>query len=91
MTPLLALTTSIAVLGGIDTYLTGTILPIPVWVTFIAWASFFACGGGQPASSDRSPRTRSGSSFPASVCLPSRLFQTQQHSPDFVSVLGAAQ
>ncbi|WFU31708.1 DUF1097 domain-containing protein [Bradyrhizobium brasilense] len=46
MTPLLALTTSIAVLGGIDTYLTATILPIPVWVTFIAWASFFACGGG---------------------------------------------
>lgn len=23
-----------------------TILPIPVWVIFIAWASFFACGGG---------------------------------------------
>jgi hypothetical protein len=46
MTPLIALTISIAVLGGIDTYLTGTILPIPVWVTFIAWASFFACGGG---------------------------------------------
>src|ERR1700712_5492174 len=46
MTPLIALTVSIAVLGGIDTYLTATILPIPVWVTFIAWASFFACGGG---------------------------------------------
>jgi hypothetical protein len=46
MTPLLALTTSIAILGGIDTYLTATVLPIPVWVTFIAWASFFACGGG---------------------------------------------
>jgi hypothetical protein len=46
MTPLLALTTSIAVLGGLDTYLTATVLPIPVWVTFIAWASFFACGGG---------------------------------------------
>jgi Protein of unknown function (DUF1097) len=46
MKPLFALTISIAVLGGIDTYLTATILPIPVWVTFIAWASFFACGGG---------------------------------------------
>lgn len=46
MTPLIALTISIAVLGGVDTYLTATILPIPVWVTFIAWASFFACGGG---------------------------------------------
>ena len=47
MTPLVALTISIAVLGGVDTYLTATVLPIPVWVTFIAWASFFACGGGQ--------------------------------------------
>jgi Protein of unknown function (DUF1097) len=46
MKPLFALTTSIAILGGIDTYLTATVLPIPVWVTFIAWASFFACGGG---------------------------------------------
>lgn len=46
MKPLFALTTSIAILGGLDTYLTATILPIPVWVTFIAWASFFACGGG---------------------------------------------
>jgi hypothetical protein len=46
MKPLFALTTSIAILGGVDTYLTATVLPIPVWVTFIAWASFFACGGG---------------------------------------------
>ena len=43
----LALATSIAVLGGLDTFLTATVLPIPVWVTFIAWASFFACGGGR--------------------------------------------
>lgn len=47
MSPLIALTISIAVLGGMDTYLTATVLPIPVWVTFIAWASFFACGGGK--------------------------------------------
>lgn len=46
MPPTLALASSIAVLGGLDTYLTATALPIPVWVTFIAWASFFACGGG---------------------------------------------
>ncbi len=46
MSPTLALAISIAVLGGLDTYLTATLLPIPVWVTFIAWASFFACGGG---------------------------------------------
>jgi Protein of unknown function (DUF1097) len=26
--------------------LTATVLPIPVWVNFIAWASFFASGGG---------------------------------------------
>jgi hypothetical protein len=48
MPPVLALATSIAILGGLDTYLTATVLPIPVWVTFIAWASFFACGGGVP-------------------------------------------
>jgi hypothetical protein len=44
--PLIALTVSITVLACLDTYLTATILPIPVWVTFIAWASFFAYGGG---------------------------------------------
>lgn len=41
-----ALSISIGVLGGIDTYLTATVIPVPVWVTFIAWASFFALGGG---------------------------------------------
>lgn len=46
MPPLAALTLSITILAAIDTYLTATILPLPVWVTFIAWASFFACGGG---------------------------------------------
>lgn len=43
----LAAMTSLGVLGAIDTFLTATVLPVPVWVTFIAWASFFACGGGQ--------------------------------------------
>lgn len=46
--PLVASMVSLGVLGAIDTFITATILPVPVWVTFIAWASFFACGGGQP-------------------------------------------
>jgi hypothetical protein len=37
---------SIGALGALDTYLTATILPLPVFVTFIAWASFFILGGG---------------------------------------------
>lgn len=41
-----ALTISIGVLGGIDVYLTATLIPVPVWVTFTAWASFFIVGGG---------------------------------------------
>ena len=41
-----AMTISIGILGGIDVFLTATIFPIPVWITFTAWASFFACGGG---------------------------------------------
>ncbi|ASS58121.1 DUF1097 domain-containing protein (plasmid) [Rhizobium leguminosarum] len=46
MPPLVAAMISLGVLGAIDTYITATIFPVPVWVTFIAWASFFACGGG---------------------------------------------
>lgn len=46
MTKTAALTLSIGILAVIDTFLTATILPVPVWVTFIAWASFFAVGGG---------------------------------------------
>jgi hypothetical protein len=41
-----AFTFSIGLLAFVDTYLTATILPVPVWVTFIAWASFFIVGGG---------------------------------------------
>jgi hypothetical protein len=47
MPPLVASMISLGVLGAIDTYVTATVFPVPVWVTFIAWASFFACGGGQ--------------------------------------------
>ncbi|AMV44553.1 DUF1097 domain-containing protein [Paraburkholderia caribensis] len=42
-----AYTLSIGVLAVADTWLTGTLLPAPVWVTFIAWASFFVLGGGR--------------------------------------------
>jgi len=41
-----ALTISIGVLGGVDVFLTATVIPLPVWVTFTAWASFFIVGGG---------------------------------------------
>lgn len=41
-----AYTLSIGLLAVADTWLTGTIFPVPVWVTFIAWASFFVVGGG---------------------------------------------
>lgn len=41
-----AYTVSIGLLAVLDTYLTATVLPVPVWVTFIAWASFFIIGGG---------------------------------------------
>ncbi|WP_416068760.1 DUF1097 domain-containing protein (plasmid) [Rhizobium sp. YTUHZ045] len=47
MPPLVAAMISLGVLGALDTYITATLFPVPVWVTFIAWASFFACGGGQ--------------------------------------------
>ncbi|MGV8917705.1 MAG: DUF1097 domain-containing protein [Pseudomonas sp.] len=41
-----AYTLSIGLLAVVDTYLTATVFPVPVWVTFIAWASFFVVGGG---------------------------------------------
>lgn len=42
-----ALTVSIGVLGALDVVLTTYVLPVPVWITFTAWASFFAVGGGK--------------------------------------------
>jgi hypothetical protein len=41
-----ALSVSIGVLGGLAVVLTETIVHVPVWVVFIAWASFFVVGGG---------------------------------------------
>jgi hypothetical protein len=40
-----AYSVSIGTLGAVDTYLTATVILVPVWVTFIAWASFFILGG----------------------------------------------
>jgi hypothetical protein len=42
-----ALTVSIGVLGALDVLLTTYVIPVPVWITFTAWASFFAVGGGK--------------------------------------------
>jgi hypothetical protein len=46
MRQLNALSISIGVLGGVATLLTATIVTVPVWVIFIAWASFFILGAG---------------------------------------------
>lgn len=42
-----AVTVGIVVLGAIDTWFTAEIVIVPVWVTFIAWASFFILGAGK--------------------------------------------
>ena len=42
-----ALTVSIGILGGVAVLVTATVIPVPVWVTFTAWASFFIVGGGK--------------------------------------------
>lgn len=47
MSSYIALIISIGALAFVDTFVTATLLPIPVWVTFIAWASFFSCDGGK--------------------------------------------
>jgi hypothetical protein len=41
-----ALTLSIGVLGAVAVWLTAFVIQVPVWVVFIAWASFFILGGG---------------------------------------------
>jgi hypothetical protein len=44
-----ALALSIGVLGAVAVVLTGALVLVPVWVVFIAWASFFILGGGRQA------------------------------------------
>ncbi|WP_313676510.1 DUF1097 domain-containing protein [Mycolicibacterium sp.] len=41
-----ALTLSIGVLGGIAVAFTAGVVTVPIWVVFLAWASFFFVGGG---------------------------------------------
>lgn len=46
MNPRHATTLSVAALAGASCLLTAYLVPVPIWVLFIAWASFFAAGGG---------------------------------------------
>lgn len=41
-----ALTLSIGVLGGLAVAVTAEVITVPIWVVFLAWASFFFVGGG---------------------------------------------
>ncbi len=41
-----ASTLSIGVLGGVAVALTAEVITVPIWVVFLAWASFFFVGGG---------------------------------------------
>lgn len=43
---IMALAISIGALGGVATYIYLTIGTIQIWIGFLAWASFFHCGGG---------------------------------------------
>ena len=70
-----AYTVSIGLLAVVDTYLTATVLPVPVWVTFIAWASFFIVGGGnkglvQSVASNFTGLVISSLTLLAIACLP---------------------
>jgi hypothetical protein len=41
-----ALSLSVGIFGALSTWMTATIWPLPVWVLFLAWASFFFVGSG---------------------------------------------
>lgn len=42
----IASTVSIGLLAGLSCLLTGFVVSVPIWALFIAWAAFFAAGGG---------------------------------------------
>ncbi|WP_099021350.1 DUF1097 domain-containing protein [Mycolicibacterium palauense] len=46
MSKLTALSISVGILGMLSTLMTATVWPLPVWVLFLAWASFFFVGSG---------------------------------------------
>ncbi|MGY4710900.1 DUF1097 domain-containing protein [Mycolicibacterium sp. CBM1] len=48
MSKVSALAISVGVLGMLSTLMTATVWKLPVWVLFLAWASFFFVGSGLP-------------------------------------------
>ncbi|WP_370368714.1 DUF1097 domain-containing protein [Mycolicibacterium sp. CH28] len=48
MSKVSALSLSVGVLGMLSTLMTATVWKLPVWVLFLAWASFFFVGSGLP-------------------------------------------
>ncbi|WP_193044652.1 DUF1097 domain-containing protein [Mycolicibacterium baixiangningiae] len=46
MSARIASTVSIGLLAGLSCLLTGFAVEVPIWALFIAWAAFFAAGGG---------------------------------------------
>lgn len=46
MSKVSALAVSVGVLGALSTLMTATVWKLPVWVLFLAWASFFFVGTG---------------------------------------------
>lgn len=48
MSKVSALALSVGVLGALSTLMTATVWKLPVWVLFLAWASFFFVGTGLP-------------------------------------------
>lgn len=63
-----ALTLSIGVLGAVAVWLTAFLIQVPVWVVFIAWASFVILGGG-PRGLLRSAASNLTGIVIASLCL----------------------
>lgn len=63
-----ALTLSIGLLGAVAVWLTAYVIEVPVWVVFIAWASFFILGGG-PRGLLRSAASNLTGIVIASLCL----------------------
>ncbi len=64
-----ALTISIGVLGAVAVWLTAEVVQVPVWVVFIAWASFFILGGGPRGGLLQSAASNLTGIVIASVCL----------------------
>lgn len=46
----IASTVAIGLLAGVSCLFTAFAVPVPIWVVFVAWACFFAAGGGLAAA-----------------------------------------